>query len=89
VVLGVESAVFAVYLAAVTSETLLAPIVELFKTAAALAAIYGFHMTVEQTGSVIATITAILAAWQRTQTAPLSRGTFSTIPPDATVPVGP
>lgn len=75
-VVAVVAAVGAVVLAYKTSETLLAPVVELFKAGLALAAIYGFALTTEQTGSVIAAITVVLALFQRTQVAPLPKGNF-------------
>lgn len=80
-VVGVLSALAAVYLAYVTSETLLAPVIEVFKAGLALAAIYGFAITTEQTGMVIAVITAVFAAFQRTQAAPLANPSFDTPPP--------
>lgn len=83
-VVGVLSALSAAYLAYVTSETLLAPVVEVFKAALALATIYGFAITTEQTGMVIALITAVFAAFQRTQVFPLADPTFEYIAPDDT-----
>lgn len=65
-----------IYLAFVTSSTLLAPVVEFFKAVLALGAIYGFHMTTEQTGMAIALITAVFALGHRTQTSPLGQGSF-------------
>lgn len=84
VVVVVVAALAALYLAYVTSETLLAPVVELFKALLALGAIYGFAITTEQTGMVIAVITALFAAFQRTQVSPLSTPTFKYIAPDDT-----
>ena len=83
-VVAVVAALAAVYLAYVTSETLLAPVIELFKAALALAAIYGLSITTEQTGMAIAAITAVFAFLQRSQTAPLPSPTFKYISPDDT-----
>lgn len=66
----------ALYLAWSTHATVLAPLIELVKAALAFAVIYGFHITTEQTGMVIASITAIFAAFQRTQVTALTQGTF-------------
>jgi hypothetical protein len=84
-VMAVVSGVAALYLAYVTSETLLAPVVEVIKADLALAAIYGFHLTTEQTGFAIAAITAVLAGWQRDRTSPLTHPSFTVIAPDDTV----
>ena len=85
VVMAVVSAGFAVYLAAATNETLLAPVNELFKTTLALAAIYGLHLSTEQTGMAVAVIATVLGLWQRGKVSPLSRLTFGYIAPDDTV----
>jgi hypothetical protein len=69
-VVAVLAGIGAIILAIATSETLLAPVVELFKASLALGAIYGLHITTEQTGLAIATITAIITAFQRTQVSP-------------------
>jgi hypothetical protein len=84
-VVGVLAALSALYLAYVTSETLLAPVIEVFKAALALGVIYGFAITTEQTGMVIAALTAVFAAFQRTQVSPLPEPTFSVIAPADTV----
>lgn len=75
-VVAVLTALAAVLLAYITSETLLAPVVELFKASLALAAIYGLSITEEQTGMVISAIVAVFAAFHRTQTSPLEYGSF-------------
>jgi hypothetical protein len=82
VVVTVLGALVALYLAWGTTETALAALVELVKAAVALGAIYGLQITTEQTGLLIAAITAITTAWLRTQTSPLARGSFTTIQPD-------
>jgi hypothetical protein len=85
VVVTVLGALVALYLAWGTTETALAALVELVKAAVALGAIYGLQITTEQTGLLIATVTAISTAWLRTQTSPLARGSFATIQPDDVV----
>lgn len=85
IVVGVVAALSALYLAYVTSETLLAPVIEVFKAALALGVIYGFALTTEQTGMAIAAITALFAAFQRTQVSPLNKPTFQYIAPEDTV----
>lgn len=82
VLVTVLGALVALYLAWGTTETALAALVEVVKAAVALAAIYGLQITTEQTGLLIAAITAVTTAWLRTQTSPLARGSFSTIQPD-------
>lgn len=88
IVMGVVGGLSALYLAYVTSETLLAPIIEVIKASIALGAIYGLSITAEQTGLLIAATTAILAGYQRGQTAPLDNPTFGYIAPDDTVTAG-
>lgn len=83
-VVGVVTALSAVYLAYVTNETLLAPVIEVFKASLAMAAIYGLSITTEQTGLVIAALTALFAGYQRTQVSPLSNPTFTSIHPEDT-----
>lgn len=72
----------ALYVAWGTTETALAALVEVIKASVALGAIYGLQITTEQTGLLIAAVTAITTAWFRGQTSPLARGSFSTIQPD-------
>lgn len=81
VLVGVLGAVAALYLAWGTTETALAALVEIVKSAVALGAIYGLQISTEQTGLLIAAITAISTAWLRGQTSPLDRGSFGTITP--------
>lgn len=76
-VVVVLSTLAAIALAYKTHATLLAPVIELFKALAAVAAIYGLHISTEQTGAVIAAITGLLALFQRTQVTPLLQGNFS------------
>lgn len=75
-VVAVLSAAGAVYLAYKTSRTLLAPVMQLFSALAAVAAIYGFHLSTEQTGAIVAAITALLAIFHQSQVSPLAEGSF-------------
>lgn len=78
-VVAVLAAAGGLYLAWGTSETMLAAIIEFFKAGLALGAIYGLHISTEQTGLVIAGINAIFALLvHRPQTSPLTRGSFTT-----------
>ncbi len=79
IVVAVLAALSAAYLAYVTNETLLAPVIEVFKASLALAAIYGLALTTEQTGMAIAVITALIAGFQRTQVGPLATPSFTSI----------
>ena len=76
VVVAFLTAVGAIVTAYKTSRTLLAPVVEAFKAAVAVGAIYGLQLTTEQTGSIIALITMVAAFWHQTQVSPLTKGTF-------------
>lgn len=78
-VMAVLSAAGAVYLAFKTSRTVLAPVVQLFNALVAVGAIYGFHMSTEHTGVVIAAITALLALFHQSQVSPLSKGSFAPV----------
>ena len=84
VVMVTLNAAAALYLAWVTTETLLAPVVELFKALLGLAAIYGLHIDAQQTAMAVAAITAIATAWHRDRTSPLSTPTFKHIAPSDT-----
>lgn len=66
----VLSAAAGVYLALGTTSTLLAPVLEFFKAALGLAAIYGFQLSVEQTGAAVAAISALFAVVLRDRTSP-------------------
>lgn len=71
IVSAVLSAAFAVYLAFATNETLLAPVVELFKAGTALAAVYGLNLTAEQSALAITAIQGVITAWHRGNVVPL------------------
>lgn len=85
VTLGVLNALSAVYLAWGTTETALAAVIELFKAGLSFAAIYGLSISVEQTALAIVLINAVATAFLRTQTSPMTHGSFETISPDDTV----
>lgn len=76
IVVALLTAAGAVITAYKTGRTLLAPIVELFKCGVAVAAIYGFHISTEQTGTVIAFIMMLAAFFHQSQVSPLVKGTF-------------
>lgn len=82
--LGVLNALSAVYLAWGTTETALAAVVELFKGLVSFGAVYGLSISIEQTALAIVLINAIATAFLRTQTSPLTNGSFSTIQLDDT-----
>jgi hypothetical protein len=84
ILVGVLAALSAAYLSWGTSETMLAAVIELFKGLVGLGAIYGLSITTEQTGLVIAFITALFTGYLRTQTSPLEVGSFKTINPGDT-----
>lgn len=84
-VMAVVCGLSALYLAYVTSETLLAPVIEVIKAALALGVIYGLQINAEQTALLIAAVTAIIGGWQRGQVSPLVHPTFEVIAPSDTV----
>lgn len=69
-VAAVLNAAGAVYLSLSTTETLLAPLIELFKAGVALAAIWGLNLTGEQSGLAVVTITAAFALLHQPKTSP-------------------
>lgn len=79
-VVVVVSALGAIYEAYVTHHTVLAPVVQLFQALVNLGVIYGLHISTEQTGMVVAFITAAFALFHRTQTSPVP------VPPPAAPP---
>lgn len=84
-VMAVVCGVSALYLAYVTSETLLAPVIEVIKAALALGVIYGLQINAEQTALLIAAVTAIIGGWQRGQVSPLNTPSFGVLAPSDTV----
>lgn len=69
-VAGVLNGLAAVYLALGTTETLLAPAIELFKALVALGAIYGLNLTGEQSVLAVGAITAVFSMLHMPSTSP-------------------
>lgn len=78
-VVVVVSAGGAVYTAVVTKHTVLAPVIALFQALVNLGVIYGLTISTEQTGLVVAFITAVFALFHRTQTSPTPATTKTTV----------
>ena len=76
VVMVAVNALAAVYVAYVTKDTLLAPVVELFKALLGVGVIYGFHLTTEQTGLAVVAITAVFGLFNRQATTPATKASF-------------
>lgn len=76
IVMAVVSAAAGLYVAYVTKATLLGVAVGFIKALAALAAVYGLQISVEQTGALIAFVTVLLSMYQRTQTEPIASPNF-------------
>lgn len=74
---AVVSAVAAVHLALFTHRTLLAPLVQLIQAFVAFLAIYGTHVSTEQTALLVGVLTAVVAAWHRNSVSPLDKGSFT------------
>jgi hypothetical protein len=70
----------ALYLAFVTSESWLAPAVELAKASLALGVIYGLNVSTEKEGLAIAALTTVFALVHQGKTSPLASPTFSEVP---------
>lgn len=79
-IMAVVVAVFGLYTAYVTHETMLAVIVGFAKALFVLGAVYGFAFTDNQTASVIALITVVAALYNRGETSPAVTPGFSTVP---------
>jgi hypothetical protein len=84
-IMAVVTAGLGLYVAYVTSETLLAAVLAFIKAALALSAVYGFSLTIEQTGALLAFVSVAFGFYQRTQTSPLPQPSFNEIAPDDTV----
>lgn len=80
IVMAVVSTGFGVYVAYVTNETLLGAVTGFIKAAIALAAVYGFELTAEQTAGLLSAVAVVFALWQRTQTGPALTPSFQTSP---------
>lgn len=70
-IMAVVVAVFALYTAYATHETMLAVIVGFAKALFVLGAVYGFAFTDNQTASIIALITVVASLYNRSQTSPV------------------
>lgn len=70
IVMAVVVALTGTYVAYVTHETLLGHVITAFKAFAALGVVYGLSLSSEQSGILIALITAGFSFFQRTQTSP-------------------
>lgn len=86
VLLVVLNTLAALHVAIVTHRTLMAPVIELFKALGGLAAIYGFHMSTEQTGTAILAITALFAVLHQSQTSPIPPPPLDVSPPPVNPP---
>ena len=84
-IMAVVVAAMGLYVAYVTSETLLAGVLSFIKAALALSAVYGFSLTVEQTGALLAFVSVAIGFYQRTQTSPHPTPSLTAIAPDDTV----
>ncbi len=85
ILMAVVSSALGVYVAYVTSETLLAAVIGLIKAGVALGAVYKLDISADQTAALIAFVTMTISFWQRTQTSPLTVPSFKSIAPDDTV----
>lgn len=83
ILVGVLAALGAVYLAFVTSESWLAPAVELLKALFAFGAIYGLSVTTEQTGILISLLTVIFSFVHQGKTSPLAAPALKTVAPSS------
>lgn len=76
-IMAVVNAVFGVYLAWVTANTMLGVIVGLVNAVFALVAGYGYELSTATTSAAIAVVTVLVGFFQRTQTSPLPEPSFS------------
>jgi hypothetical protein len=76
-IVGLASAVLSFYVATATKDTLLGVALALGKSILSLAVAFGLDLTTEQTGVLIAFGTAVISAFQRTQTSPVQKLTLS------------
>lgn len=76
VVMVAINAVGALVVAWYTKDTLLAPVIELFKALLAVGAIYSFTISLEQTGMIVVAITALFGLFNRQATSPVT-GNFA------------
>lgn len=69
-VMAVVIAITGTYVAYVTQDTLLGHVITALKALVALGTVYGLSLTSEQSGILIALVTAAFSLFQRTQTSP-------------------
>lgn len=81
-------ALMGVYVAYVTKETLLSVGIGAAQALVALAVGFGFHISDETSGSIIAILTVVLGSFNHAQNSPLVVPSF-TSPPDAPVLTSP
>lgn len=81
IVASALSAAGALFLAYSTDKTALAPAIELFKALLAVGAIYGLHLTDEQSSLAVVAIQTVLGLFHRSQVTPLvgDSKTFDTV----------
>lgn len=82
-IMAVVVAVFGVYTAYVTRDTMLGVVVGFVKAVIALAVGYGFEFGPDKTAALIALATVAVGFFQRTQTYALENPTFKSEPPKA------
>lgn len=80
ILMAAVSSALGVYVAYVTNEALLSGIVGLMKAVVPLLAVYGYEISTEQLGQLIAGVTAVSALWLRTQVGPAAKPSFSLRP---------
>lgn len=76
-VIAVLAALEALYVAFATDETVLAPLVAVVKAAVNLSVLYGFHLSEDDLGMIIAGITAVVGGWHRNSVSWLHQGKFT------------
>jgi hypothetical protein len=75
-IMAVVMALGGLYVAWKTTHVVLGALVALLNASIALASGYGFDLSQGQQAALIALVTVIVGAWQRTQVSPLAVGTF-------------
>lgn len=75
-IMAVVVAVFGLFTAYVTKDTLLGVVIGLTKAVIALAAAYSLPLSADKTGAAIALITIVFGFIQRSQTTPIAEPTF-------------
>jgi hypothetical protein len=86
-IMAVVTAVFGIYSAAATHDTLLGVEIGLVKSLVALGVAFGLNLSADQTGVAIAFAAVLLGFFQRTQTSPLEALSLKTGIKPADAPV--